>query len=305
MTKTTELNPVSVLARLRHLGQTAYPNLPANSMLLLYAQQGLLARLDLSDYRERFVLKGALSLFARYRETARPTEDLDLAAAGVPNTPEEVGRMMTELCALPFGDGLSFDAASLRVRPINEGLTYPGVAVGLRATLGRSRVDLQIDVSFGNVITPGPVQWTFPALLLDQAVAIRIYPLETVLAEKFAALVELGEANTRMKDVYDLWQILGREALDAGLLAQAMTGSFAARATPLEAIAPTLGATFAHSPIFEQRWQTYLKRTGLRAPPFAEVMTLISAFYGPVLLEHRRSGTWEPGAQTWTNEAVR
>ncbi|WP_293914325.1 nucleotidyl transferase AbiEii/AbiGii toxin family protein [Deinococcus sp.] len=114
MTRTTEPNPISLLARLRHLGQTAYPNLPANSMLLLYAQQGLLARLDLSDYREQFVLKGALGLFARYRNTARPTEDLDLAAAGVPNTPGEISRIMTELCELPFGDGLSFDAASLR-----------------------------------------------------------------------------------------------------------------------------------------------------------------------------------------------
>ena len=125
MTRTTDPSPVSILARLRHLGRTQYPNLPTNAMLLLYAQQGLLARLDASPYADRFVLKGALSLFARYGQAARPTEDLDLAARGLPHTLEEVRRVLAEVCRLPSPDGLVFDPTSVRVSLILDAMDTP------------------------------------------------------------------------------------------------------------------------------------------------------------------------------------
>jgi predicted nucleotidyltransferase component of viral defense system len=302
MTRTTEPHPASILARLRHLGRTRYTNLPANTMLLLYAQQGLLARLDASPHAERFVLKGALSLFARYDLAARPTQDLDLAARDLPNTLEQVGDVMRELCAVPFRDGLTFDPASVRVQAINEALEYPGVAVGLRASLGRSQVALQIDVSFGNVITPGAVSWTFPPLLVEQGVRVSIYPLETVVTEKFAALVEIGEATTRMKDLYDLHVILSREAFHAAEVSQALERSFGARGTPLEAVPRILGESFAGSDVLGPRWQQYLGRTRFSAPGFPAVMLLLRSFYGPLLLDDRKRGVWKPAARRWEDD---
>lgn len=304
MTRTTDPNPVSLLARLRHLGRTQYPNLPANTMLLLYAQQGLLARLERHPDGSRFVLKGALSLFARYGNAARPTEDMDLAASGLPNTPAQIEQVIRALCLVSFDDGLLFDPESVRAVPINETLAYPGAAVRLRANLGRSRVDLQIDVSFGNIITPAPVPWTFPPLLLAQDVHVHLYPLETVITEKFAALLEIGTATTRMKDLYDLTQILSREPFEAGLMRRVLEGSFAARGTPGGAVAPTLGETFAESPEMNRRWVQYLNRTGFQAPPFAAVMALLQAFYGPLLLGGRREGHWQPNERLWLDEPV-
>ncbi|WP_225430104.1 nucleotidyl transferase AbiEii/AbiGii toxin family protein [Deinococcus detaillensis] len=194
------------------------------------------------------------------------------------------------LCELLFGDGLSFDAASIQVAPINAHLTYPGVTARLRVISGPSQVTLQLDVSFGNVITLAPVKLFFPPLLLDERVAVTVYPLETVITEKFAALVELGALTTRMKDIGDLPMILTTEPFQAAAVAEAPTRSLAARATLQEQVPIILGAEFAANPALTARWQHYLRRTGLTAPAYREVMMLLRAFYDPLLLEGQRAG---------------
>jgi predicted nucleotidyltransferase component of viral defense system len=299
MTKTINTNPSSILAKLRNLARERYANLPANTMLLLYAQQGFLARLESSRYQGQFVLKGALSLFVRYDNAARPTEDIDLAANGLPNSVEAIQAAIAEICAITFEDGLSFDPSGIRARVINEALTYSGVEIVIEATLGSSRAKLKLDVSFGNVITPEPIQLAFPALLLPKQVSVRVYPLETVIAEKFAALVEIGEATTRMKDVYDLLTILTTQEFDAAIVIQALTRSFKARGTPMNAIGVTLGGEFAHAPELTTRWRQYLNRTRFVAPDFAACMRLIGAFYHPLLLENQQQGTWQPSQRCW------
>lgn len=293
MTRT--INPAGLLDRLRHLQRTQYPNIPPNTMLLLYAQQGLLGRLDASSYAEHFVLKGALSLFARYGNAARPTQDIALATRGMPNTPGQIRTVLETLCATPFADGLGFDPTSIQTSPIIEAFYYPGVTARLRATLGSSQVTLQLDFSFGNVITPAPVHLDFPALFLDEAVSVAIYPLETVITEKFAALVEISEATTRMKDLY---VILGSEPFDAGTVRQALSASFQARGTPAAAVPDILATEFGEDATLGARWGQYLRRTGLQAPAFPDVMVLLRAFYTPLLLEDRSRGQWRSG--TWT-----
>ena len=268
-------------------------------MLLLYAQQGLLARLESSHYADQFVLKGALSLFVRYDNAARPTEDIDLAARGLANTVEVVTAVIAEICALPFEDGLNFDVNSISARVINEALEYPGVSLMLQASLGSSRTKVQLDVSFNNAITPEPVQLQFPPLLLQHAIGVKVYPLETVISEKFAALVEIGETTTRMKDIYDLLMILTTQVFEARVVIQALERSFEARGTPNAALAPTLSEEFAHSPELTKRWQQYLNRTRFTAPEYAEVMSLIRAFFSPLLLEDQRQGNWNPNQRIW------
>jgi Nucleotidyl transferase AbiEii toxin, Type IV TA system len=270
-------------------------------MLLLYAQQGLLGRLDASEYAKQFVLKGALSLFARYGDAARPTEDIDLAARSLANTPEAIRQVMRELCGIDFGDGLIFDPDQLQVRVINDALEYPGVHAILIATLGPSCIRVPIDVSFGNVITPAPVVLTFPQLLIPQAVRVAIYPLETVVTEKFAALVEIGVDTTRMKDVYDLHVILGREAFAAAVLGEALRRSFAARGTPMLRVPAILSDTFVQDQLLAARWEQYKRRTGVQAPSFRDVMAEVSAFFGPVLLQQQNGGEWNPQVQKWSS----
>ncbi|MGY2895545.1 nucleotidyl transferase AbiEii/AbiGii toxin family protein [Deinococcus sp. UYEF24] len=288
----------SILAKLRNVSVT-YPNVPKASMLLLYAQQGILGRLDASPYGEHFVLKGALSLFTRYGDAARPTEDIDLAAHSMGNTSEEVMRIMQDVCRVPFGDGLEFDPDTVQVRVINDMLEYPGVHVTLTASLGPSRVRVPIDVSFGNVITPAPVVLSFPQLLIPTAVRVVVYPLETVVTEKFAALVEIGSNTTRMKDVYDLHVILGRESFDAAILGQALRRSFAARHTPVADVPATLSDEFASDALLSNRWEQYKRRTRVSAPDFRQVMAEVRSFFSPVFLGGQTSGRWDSQHLTW------
>ncbi len=287
-------NPVSILARLRNLARETHPNLPANAMLLLYAQQGLLARLESSRHSDHFVLKGALSLFVRFGNAARPTEDIDLAAHDLPNTPEGVLEVMREICAVRLDDGLEFSLNSSSARAINEQLAYPGVTLTITATLGPSRANFQVDVSFGNAITPEPVMLNFPPLVIPQSVRVRTYPLETVVAEKFAALAEIGEVTTRMKDIYDLHTIIGSQSFETQVMRLAFERSFAARGTPALAIAATLEESFSLSPTLARRWQQYLARNRFDAPAFPEVMGQIRGFIAPLLIDGRIDGHWIP-----------
>lgn len=255
-------SPESVLARLRN--QARARGLPPQTMLLLYAQEGFLARLAASPYAERFVLKGGLSMYGRYGAEARPTRDIDLAGRGMPNTVEAVRGAISEIARLDLADGLSFDGEGLEVEEIIEDAVYTGIRVGLAVTLGKSRERLQLDVSFGNAITPAPVELAFPSLLGGEPHRVLGYPLETVVAEKLAAAVELGPTNTRMKDFYDVFWILGHEPPSTGSLRRAMGRTFAARGTDLARLLPTLEAL--DNPDTQRRWAQFLRNNPVEAP---------------------------------------
>ena len=189
----------------------------------------------------------------------------------MPNTPESVRQVLQTIATQHFPDGLTFDPAGITAREMQIESEYQGVAAQVTASVGRARQTLPIDVSFGNVITPAPVTLAFPPLLVTVTVNVRLYPLETVVAEKFAALCELGLITTRMKDVYDLWVITRREELDEPTLRHAIGRSFAARQTP--SAGEVLSEGFAEDEGMQQKWRQYLRRSGLDAPAsFGEVM---------------------------------
>lgn len=252
----------SILARLRHQGRIR--GLEPQAMLLLYIQECFLARLSQSRYVDQLVLKGGLSMYARYRAEARPTRDIDLAGLGMPNTPTAVSEVITEIARIEVADGLDFDGQSLQAREILEDAAHTGIRVELWVMLGKSRERLQLDISFGNVITPGPVTLSFPSLLGSVSYPIQGYPLESVLAEKLAAVTELGPGNTRMKDFFDLHWILSQEPLDDHSLRIALHRTFISRGIHPQQLAPTL-AILDH-PDTQRRWDQFCRNTRVEAP---------------------------------------
>jgi len=186
---------ISLLAKLKNVGRKA--GYPADLLLLYYVQEGVMARLSRSAYVEQFVLKGGLSLYARYQTTARPTVDVDLGARALPNTLEAMRGCWSEILSLPWSDALSFEVDAMNMERILEGAQYEGVRLTVTARLGRSRQSVQLDVSYGNVITPAPVILEFPTLLSQQTHPVLAYPLETVVAEKFAATI--GSTRSRLR----------------------------------------------------------------------------------------------------------
>ncbi len=205
--------PASVRGRLRNQARAR-----GEDMLYLlsrYALERLLYRLGRSPYADQFVVKGAL-LFALWRDHPhRPTRDLDLLGFGSEDA-DRIGQVFADLCALPLPaedpDGLAFQQDTVQVTPIRDTQQYGGLRVVLWCLLGQTRIRLQVDIGFGDVITPAATYADFPSLIGLPSPHVRVYPPETVVAEKYEALVRLGAINSRMKDFYDLWALASERA---------------------------------------------------------------------------------------------
>jgi len=178
-----------------------------------YAVERLLYRLSVSEYDEEFILKGAMLFMAWTGQAHRPTADVDFLGFGKDSS-ERITKIFQILCDMDVEpDGLNFDSETIKVGPIREDQEYQGKRVNLTAFLERARIPLQIDIGFGDVVTPNAEKIDYPTILKLPAPIIRAYTRETVVAEKFHAMVVLGIANSRMKDFYDLrgrfWCLMG------------------------------------------------------------------------------------------------
>lgn len=191
---------IGASVRARLLTRSRAENTDYQLLLTRYALERLLYRLSSSEHRERFVLKGALLFVTWVADPFRPTRDLDLLGYGA-NTPETIADTFKAICSTNVpDDGVAFDIKGLAAAPIREGLEYGGVRVQTYAVIDGARIPIQVDIGFGDIITPGPVEIDYPVLLDFPAPHIRTYPVETVVAEKFNAMVALGIANSRLKD---------------------------------------------------------------------------------------------------------
>lgn len=200
--------PASVRARLLNVARRDGRDFGA--VLRLFFLERSLYRLSISRYRKGFLLKGALLFFARANDDSRPftrpTKDVDLEAIAMRPDIPGVQATVAAIAATPADeDGVRFDPDTITVEPIREDDRYGGIRVHLVAQLDGAKDRIQVDIGFGDVVTPGPVALTYPTFLPTlPAPDLDVYPLETVVAEKWEATVILGEANSRMKDVIDL-----------------------------------------------------------------------------------------------------
>lgn len=262
-----------------------------NLILARYGIERLLFRLSQSPYFDRFLLKGAM-LFAVWDDkTHRPTRDLDLLGFG-PTEKEALISVFQEVATTPVAaDGLVFDASSVRTEEIREDNAYGGVRLWLMARLGTAEVPIQIDVGVGDAVTPAPEETVFPTLLEFPAPRIRAYPVYTVVAEKFEAMVKLGAANTRLKDFYDLWFISHRFEFDTATLLKAIEATFARRQTVLPASPEVFTVAFANDATKQTQWSAFLRRNGLTGASihFSEVVETLRRFIEPVLKSAQRS----------------
>ena len=164
----------------------------------------LLYRLSLSRHRDRFVLKGAILMATWLHDPHRPTRDLDLLGFGDPD-PEAMLAVFREVCAIKVDDAVVFDTDGLTVDRIRDEQEYGGLRLRTTATVDGARIRVVVDIGFGDAVVPGVEEIELPVLLDPPAPRLRAYPRETVIAEKFQAMVVLGRANSRMKELYDIW----------------------------------------------------------------------------------------------------
>ena len=268
-------------------------------LLMRYTLERLLYRLSVSDQRERFVLKGAMLLAIWQGNPFRPTRDLDLLGHGDPD-PVTVAASIRSICSVEVpDDGVAFDVAGVKAAPIRGDDEYPGVRVRTSATIAGARLPIQIDVGFGDVITPVPIEIEYPTLLDAPAPVLRAYPPETVVAEKAEAIVSHGIANSRMKDFYDLWMIAQTFAFEGDNLANAIQQTFERRRTSLPEQTP-VGLSDRFALEREAQWRAFLARDRLVAASdsLVQVVNDLRIFLQPVLAR-TDVASWPPGGP-WT-----
>lgn len=273
-------------------------------LLTKYGLERVLYRIAVSNYRDLFVLKGALLFELWTEERYRPTRDADFLARGQ-NDPERFERIFREICAIKVEDGLIFDVDTVKAERISEDADYEGIRVKFVSNLENARIPIQIDLGFGDVITPAPVETEIPSMLDLTPSKLLTYPRESVLAEKFEAMVSLGIANSRMKDFHDI-QSLSREFSYEGIvLSEAIRRTFAARGTQLPAGIPlALTAEFFDDPDKKKQWTAFCRKNrGYVADvSLQSVCKEIAAFLIPIIQAINGKspvpGKWT--ARTWT-----
>ena len=265
-------------------------------LLTRYALERLLYRLSVSEHRDRFILKGAMLFVTWVADPFRPTRDLDLLGHG-DNDVDAIANTFRAICTERVADdGVVFDGAVLLAVLIREEVEYGGVRVRTTATIDGARVPIQVDVGFGDAVTPEPVEIDYPILLDAPAPHLRAYPVETVVAEKFEALVTLGMANSRLKDFYDLWLIAQTFELRQSTLADAVRRTFERRRTALVADTP-VGLTDEFAATWNAQWRAFLGRERMAAAPgaFAAVIADLRAFLMPLVHASEDGPIWPPG----------
>jgi len=296
--------PASIRARLLNISRERGEDF--QSLLDRFARERLLYRLSQSQYRDRFILKGA-TLFAIWAEKPfRSTRDVDFLAFGS-NEVEAVVAVFRDLCDIALhnsisDDGVKFDSSSVHGEQLRKEKGYNGVRIRITAHLDTARANVQIDVGFGDAVVPDAQYVELPVLLDLPAPRLRVYPKETVIAEKLQAMTVLTETNSRMKDFYDVWVLQNEFEFDGQTLAAAIKATFANRGT---AVVPSscvaFQASFYATDKLLARWRAYVQRGSFeRVPPsFAEIGDAISAFLRPVAESIARGEPfdhiWPPG----------
>lgn len=226
-----------------------------------YLQERLLYRLSISPYHDRFFLKGGALLYAHERFLARPTLDIDFMGHHIDNDKENVKKVFTGICAIPYEqDGVIFHTNTLRTDDIAIEKKYPGVRLTLTASIDMIRQDVSMDIGFGDVITLHPSELDYPNLIDGfPDTNILAYSLETVIAEKFQTMIVRAEANSRMKDFYDLYTILQGGKYDREILSEAIKATFENRQTSYMDNHAMFSPDFTSNPDLNTRWSSFVK----------------------------------------------
>jgi len=278
MTRELKNIEASVKRRLYNLANKEKLNF--DFVLLLFMQERLLYRLSISKYNRKFILKGGLLILAATNFKTRPTRDIDFLAQNVNN-----------------------DRESITVKKILEAGDYEGVRIKLNSYLGNSRKILQLDIGFGDAIVPNSIVLDYPVLLDFGIPKINVYSFESVIAEKFEAMLRISLTTSRMKDFYDIYLLSDIKSFDGKVLQKAILSTLQRRETPLERKHVLFTEEFTKDDIRIRMWNGYNKKIGKELIDFDIVMDRIKTFllpiYEKILKNEEFFKKWDNNKRRW------
>jgi len=253
-------NPISIKASLKNVADSL--NIPFQNIITRYFQERLLYRLTNSDYSTNFFLKGGALLYVFEGIHCRPTVDIDMLAKQISNDKQKIKQIFQEICNVKYDDDcVIFDTGSTQTTDIAEDVKYTGIRVNVDVRLDTIKQRLQIDIGFGDIITPAPVKLEYPVLLDDlEKPEINAYSIETVIAEKFQAMIKLGVFNSRMKDFYDVYILLNNNQINEERLKEAIFQTFKNRKTDFTKDHELFTENFHQNPNRQLMWNTFLRK---------------------------------------------
>lgn len=270
----------------------------ADELIQLYALEGFLARLSVSDYVNKLVLKGG-ALLAAFG-TRRPTKDIDFAALHLDNDAERMLEVIRTIARLspPAPDGLIFDVAGATAEVIRDKDDYSGVRVSMGVQLATARMRFHVDVNVGDPVWPAPRSVEVPRLLGGDDLKLIGYPLHMVHAEKVVTAIQRGTVNTRWRDFGDVWTLSGRHAISASELQTAIAAVASYRNIELALSREVLDG---YADIAQTKWAAWRRKQKLNHLPeqFADLLTDFFNFADPVLGGNVGNKTWDPSARLW------
>lgn len=294
----------SVFERLKNVSKMNQKTL--DSVLLLYFQERFLYRLSKSIYKDKFLLKGGLFLFSLTQFSSRPTRDIDFLATYISNKIESIERAFKEIfvMGLENDDGVIFLVDQMKTERITEDADYQGLRIKIPAMLGRAKHTLQLDIGFGDVVVPKPRTMEFPVLLDMEQPILLTYSIESVIAEKFEAMISLSVLNSRMKDFYDIYILSKSDNFEGRVLQEAIAETFDRRKTLIEKEHPVFTENFYIDVARLVQWNAFLKRTNITDDlSFEAVMKRIHEFIKPVyeaiLHEDEFFANWDSETVKW------
>jgi predicted nucleotidyltransferase component of viral defense system len=275
---------VSASVRQRLLNKARETGRPFSEILQYFAMERFLYRLSKSPHAEKFILKGALMLAVWRVPLSRATLDIDMLGQ-TDNSVDSIVAIVKDVCRKEVEpDGLVFDATSIEGERITEDADYTGVRIRFRGMLGTARVTVQFDVAFGDIVIPSPLSADYPTLLDFPAPHLKGYSKESTVAEKFEAMVKLGDLNSRMKDFFDIWLLSRQFDYDGKTLAEAITKTFSTRGTEIPSEPVPFSDTFSSDATKVSQWRGFIRKSRLQDIPdeFKEIVESIAEFLRPV-----------------------
>jgi len=294
-------NVASIRARLKNIANKE--NKQFEFILMLYFIERLLYRLSISEYKDNFILKGGLLLYTIMNEQARVTKDIDFLAKKIAITHDLKG-IFADIASIELDDAVRYDLGSIVTERIKEDADYEGIRIKMTAYLGNTRKVLQFDIGFGDVIVPKAQIMEYPTLLDMEKPIICTYSKESVISEKFEAMLFLAEANSRMKDFYDIYSLCLKYDFDGNILYEAISKTLQKRNTVFSKYPTVFTDEFANNKDKQIQWNAFRRRANVaEGEEFINIVNIIRIFLKPIyeaILEEREfKRQWDCSERVW------
>jgi len=291
----------SIRGRLKNIARETKRDFDA--VLLHFFQERFLYRLSISEFRENFILKGALLLMIKSITPFRPTKDIDFMGRGIGGDSKRIKRIFKKIADISGNDGVRFESEDVEAQDIMAGTEYVGVRIKLKAAMGSIRKKMTIDVGFGDMLIDEPEELNFPILLNFPSPKIRCYSFETVIAEKFQAIVWLNFQTSRLKDFFDILYLAGTNTFMSKRLIKVLNATLKKRDTDKMQRTVIFSKEFKSDKMKQVQWEAFLRKNRLPSEQsFAEVVEQIQQFLEPLLdgsIEDDISYSWDKEKRKW------